>query len=120
MCETSDSTYKIYQKCYEIDSDQVPIHFLHWADPRRMSADSIVRIAVDYIGSTDWLFAYEEGIILAYHYFKETADLSEIEEACGLSMEQVRSMETLAVRKMKSRLGVRNPYNSQPGGRTLM
>lgn len=122
VCQASDPEYKNYEKCYDISSKQMPIHFLHWGMPRAMSAKSVLGMAA----RTNWWRPDPEGII-AMSLAPDLLDVSDLsvievfEAVCELSRADVIKLEIAAARKMESRLGVRNPYDSQPNdGCSLM
>lgn len=125
VCQASDPKYKNYQKCYDISSKQMPVHFLHWAMLRGMSGNSVIRMAARLMESTSWMRPDPGGIIELTVYLKSTrvstTAVSAVEAVCDLSMKEVRLLEVFAAREMASRLGVANPYDSQPNdGCSLM
>ena len=122
VCQASDPKYKNYKKCYDISSKQMPVHFLHWAMPRRMSGNSVLLMAALLMERTSWMRPDPGGIIEMFtRVLTGVSDLSTIEADCDLSMEEVRLKEVFAAREMASRLGVANPYDSQPNdGCSLM
>ena len=127
VCQASDPKYKNYQKCYDISSKRMPVHFLHWAMPRGMSGNSVLRMAARFLERTSWMRPDPGEIIELSVYLKVTrvsphvSDLSTFEAVCDLSMKEVTLREVFAAREMASRLGVANPYDSQPNdGCSLM
>jgi hypothetical protein len=87
-----------------------------------MSGNSVLLMAALLMERTSWMRPDPGGIIEMFtRVLTGVSDLSTIEADCDLSMEEVRLKEVFAAREMASRLGVANPYDSQPNdGCSLM